>query len=30
MQRIDERSLVAAAKPELVVLPTQRLNADEL
>ena len=28
MQRIDERSLVAAAKPELVVLDTAELNAE--
>ena len=28
MQRIDERSLVAATKPELVVLPTPELNAE--
>ena len=28
MQRIDDRSLVAAEKPELTVLPTPELNAE--
>ena len=28
MQRIDERSLVAATKPELVLLDTPELNAE--
>ena len=28
MQRMDQRSLVAATKPELVVLPTPELNAE--
>jgi DMSO/TMAO reductase YedYZ molybdopterin-dependent catalytic subunit len=28
MQRIDERSLVAATKPELVILDTEELNAE--